>query len=305
MHRLAVWRAVVATGSVSGAASNLGYTPATISQHIITLQRSMGLTLYERRGRGIEPTAPGRLLAEESAELFASAQRLEHFIEDLMSAPAPRLTIGSFASAAREWLPAVVAGLTRQFPDVQLDIDIHTPEVPAGGLTRDLEIVDEVPIEWPLALTGYRRYELGTDEFVLAVGVGHPLAERDVVSVVDLRDELWIDNDMHDRAVGRVSRLACHSAGYEPHYVARSDDHTAALAMVGAGAGISMVPELVAGGLLPHVRTVRLADPTPMRRIALHVQDATAHLPYVRAARELIEERVLDQAADVSPGWET
>src|SRR5699024_7893102 len=134
LHRLTIWRAVVASGSVSGAAANLGYTPATVSQHIITLQHALGLTLYERRGRGIEPTPVGIRVAEEATELFTSARRLEHVLEDLRTGGSPQLSIGSFASAAKAWLPEVVVGLTCDFPDVQLAIDVHVPGAGPGEL---------------------------------------------------------------------------------------------------------------------------------------------------------------------------
>ena len=53
VHRLRVLRAVVADGSVNGAAVSLGYTPSAISQHLAALQRETGLTLVRRSGRGI------------------------------------------------------------------------------------------------------------------------------------------------------------------------------------------------------------------------------------------------------------
>lgn len=291
LHRLAVWRAVVASGSVGGAAANLGFTSATVSQHIIALQRSVGLPLYERRGRGIEPTAVGVRLADASAEVFASARRLEGFIEDLHAGPAPRLSVGSFASAARAWLPGVVADLTEEFPAVQWEIDIHTPGSPAGYRTRDIEVDDEVPDELPFDLTGYRRRELASDTYSAAVSLDHPLAGRSEIRMGELRDERWIDHDMHDRASGRVIRGACHAAGFEPHYVAKSDDHTVALAMVGAGVGITMLPSLAKGDVPANVDSVALVDPEPVRRITMHVRDASAHLDYVQRAESLLEER--------------
>lgn len=290
MHRLGIWRAVVASGSVSGAAANLGYTPATVSQHVISLQRTLGLTLYERSGRGIEPTAIGVRLAEESTELFTSARRLERFIEDLRTGPAPHLCIGSFASAAKAWLAPIVVGLTRRFPDVQLEMDIHSPATGPGERSRDIEIDDEVPTEAPCTFAGYRRHLLTDDTIVAVVAKGHPLARRDRVSVAELRDEVWVGHDLHDRATGRVIRRACRAAGFEPHYAARSDDHYAVLAMVGAGAGVALFPGLATWDLPPDVCSLQLVDPTPTRRIAMHVQDASAHRPDVQAAMALIDE---------------
>ena len=63
----------MATGSVSGAAASLGYTPSAISQHLSALQRETGLALVERRGRGIEPTAAGVAFAAELGSFFDRA----------------------------------------------------------------------------------------------------------------------------------------------------------------------------------------------------------------------------------------
>lgn len=70
LQRLRIWRAVASTGSVTAAARNLDYSPASVSQQIIALQRSVGLPLYRRAGRGIEITEAGRRFAEESESLF-------------------------------------------------------------------------------------------------------------------------------------------------------------------------------------------------------------------------------------------
>ena len=71
LHRLRVFRAVVTTGSVSGAAATLGYTPSAVSQHLAALQRETGVALVERSGRGIVPTAAGVVLAGQLGSVFA------------------------------------------------------------------------------------------------------------------------------------------------------------------------------------------------------------------------------------------
>lgn len=50
VHRLAVLHAVVTTGSVTGAAAELNYTPSAVSQHIAALERETGASLLERIG---------------------------------------------------------------------------------------------------------------------------------------------------------------------------------------------------------------------------------------------------------------
>ena len=56
VRRLRVLKAVVESGSVSGAAAYLNYTPSAVSQSITALERETGTVLLERAGRGIRPT---------------------------------------------------------------------------------------------------------------------------------------------------------------------------------------------------------------------------------------------------------
>ncbi|GAA4283301.1 LysR family transcriptional regulator [Brevibacterium daeguense] len=289
LHRLAVWRAVVASGSVNRAAANLQYSPATISQHIIALQKSVGLTLYQRRGRGIEPTPVGLRLAEESADVFGSVRRLEAILEDLRTGPSPQLTIGCFSSAAKEWLPAVVAEVVAQFPDLRFEIMIVQPAEVPGRRANDIEILPEIPAEKPTVIPGCTRGELLMEECVLVVAADHRFASAAEVAMADLEPEAWVDPDMHGTPANRVAVLACHAAGFEPRFTAGSDDHYAALAMVAAGIGITVLPRLAARDLPAGLRSVPLVDPTPKRRIALQVRDSVAHLDYVQAAVQQIE----------------
>mgnify|MGYP000856155293 CR=1 FL=1 len=61
IRRLQVLAAVVDTGSVTAAATRLGYTPSSISQQLSTLERETGVALFEKNGRGIRATDADRL----------------------------------------------------------------------------------------------------------------------------------------------------------------------------------------------------------------------------------------------------
>ena len=101
---------------MQAAARHLGYTPSTIRQHITALQRESGLTLFEKAGRGIVPTATGRLLASESDELMGNLARLAGMVDDLRAGHAGGLEIASFSSAAPVWVPRVVRRLREEYP---------------------------------------------------------------------------------------------------------------------------------------------------------------------------------------------
>src|SRR5215471_8841568 len=79
LHRLRALHAVVTTGTVKDAATQLGYTPSAISQHIKTLERETGTVLLEPAGRRVRPTAAGNLLADR-----AQGRRTRHLAPGLV-----------------------------------------------------------------------------------------------------------------------------------------------------------------------------------------------------------------------------
>lgn len=68
VRRMQVLRTVVTSGSVTAAATTLGYTPSAISQQVAALEKEAGIALLERVGRGVRPTAAGLLLTEYAGD---------------------------------------------------------------------------------------------------------------------------------------------------------------------------------------------------------------------------------------------
>ena len=211
IHRLRVFRAVVATGSVNGAASSLGYTPSAISQHLSALQRETGLALVERRGRGIEPTAAGVALADGLGSFFAGLAQVESMVGDLRAGRVGSLRISYFASAGATWIPPVVATLVREFPQLRLDLRLFEL---AGETPVDADV--EIFIEGASTGTGGRVLELLHEPYVAVLPTGHPLAGREQIPLAELRDEQWVDNDFSRGPCRQVVLDACATAGLHP-----------------------------------------------------------------------------------------
>lgn len=268
-HRLRVFRSVIASGSVQAAADNLRMTSSAVSQHLQALQRDTGLVLFERVGRGIVPTAAARTLDEATDDLMSQLSRVDAVVGDLREGRTGRLTLGYFASAGATWMPELVHELTTELPDLTLDLVLT--ETGSKGLLPDLDLTIEGP-ETPVR-PGYRRVELMEDPFVAAVNTSHPLAGRESVSLLDLRGERLVSNDLLSSPGHRIVLAACAMAGFTPRFAVQAQDFTSALAFVAAGVGVSIVPGLAAAHLPAHVVTVPIADPTPVRHLAALVRE--------------------------------
>ena len=292
-HRLRVFRAVVASGSINGAAANLGYTSSAVSQHLTALQRETGLTLIERRGRGIEPTAVGLAFADEAGPVLERLAALESVAGDLRAGRVGRIAISYFASAGAAWIPPIIGAISREYP--LLRFDLRLLELSGeSNFEPDLEVfVAESP-----AMTddepqrgGYDVATLLEEPYVVVVPVDHPLAGHAAIELATLRDERWVDNDFSRGPCRQVMLNACAAAGFVPTFHIETHDYPSALAFVAFGTGITVLPRLGTLALPPGVVAIPVVRPVPMRRIMLRVKRSVRDHPAVQRAVSMLQEQ--------------
>jgi molybdate transport repressor ModE-like protein len=276
-RRLAILRAVLAAGSINGAARNLSYSPATISQHMTALAKETGLTLFEKQGRGIGPTDAARHLADQAQSLLADFGRLDRVVADLRSGQAQHLAIACFASAAERWIPEVVQAARRHQPNLTVEISLNEPVDGRGRRQPDLDIRTEPANGADVHLDGYRRHELTVEELVAVLPCTHPLVGAPDIALRDLEAEPWVDHDIYDSPIGQIVLSACRSAGFTPRYAARLDDHRAALRLVAMGVGVTVLPRLAVAELPDRLVARPVVRPTIFRRVVVHARQDQRH----------------------------
>ncbi|MEW2217996.1 LysR family transcriptional regulator [Streptomyces sp. NPDC006990] len=270
-RRLEILHAVLAAGSVNAAARNLNYSPATISQHLTALASETGLVLFEREGRGIVPTDAALHLAEQAQSVLADFARLERTVADLRAGQGEHLALACFASAAEELIPEVVRAVRELRPNITTEVSLNEPVDGRGRRRPDLDIRTEPVDGAEIRLEGYLRHELLTEELLAVLPATHPLAGARSLPLGELRTEPWIDHDIYDSPTGQIILGACTAAGFAPRYVARLDNHHAALSLVRAGIGITVLPRLAVPDPPGTLVAVPLT-PAVRRRIVLHAR---------------------------------
>ena len=286
VHRLRVFRSVVASGSIQAAANNLGYTPSAVSQHVAALQRETGLALISRAGRGIEPTAAGRALAAEIDGVLSRLGEVESVVGDLRAGRTGSLSIAYFASVGSAWMPTVVATMMADFPAVRLDLSLRE-DVPTDPAERpDLQIaVEQGAVHRP----GVVVRHLLDDPYVAVLDAGHPLADRAQIDLVELAGDRWVDNDFARGWCRRNLVEACHAAGFSPPFHVEAHDYPTAIAFVAAGIGLTVLPRLGARHLPSGVVAVPVTSPTPVRSIYALVREGVADTPAARTVLAVLE----------------
>jgi len=289
VHRLRVLRAVVADGSIQGAAASLGYTPSAISQHLTALQKETGLTLLQRSGRGIEPTEAGRAVAAEAARIFERLADLESLVADLRAGRVGALSVSYFASAGAVWIPPVVATIAREFPRLRLDLRL-IELLGADSGPPDVEIAVDGAESGGIA--GYQVHPLLTEPYLAVVPVTSPLGRRAQVDLAELRDQAWVDNDVARGPCRQAVLDACSTVGFSPAFHIETQDYPTAIRFVAEGMGITVIPRLGLGTLPDSTVAVPIVNPTPRRSISVRVRDTAANHFAVIRMLELLDEHV-------------
>jgi DNA-binding transcriptional LysR family regulator len=279
VRRMQVLRAVVTSGSVTAAATNLGYTPSAISQQVAALEKQAGVILLERVGRGVRPTAAGRLLTEYAAVISKHVAEAETALADLRDGRTGRLVIRYFATAGAALVPPALARMRREHPGVQVDLKLIDPEDPLPEVEQgraDLAIIVQ---QRDRLRPGVKLVHLLDDPYRAVLPRGHRLASKRVVDLTDLAEEPWVGNEYPPGPCLEAMLNACASAGFSPNFVVESEDYATAQGFVAAGLGISLIPRLGLGNRHPSVVVRKVRNPEPVRAIYAAVRETSLSQP--------------------------
>lgn len=278
--------AVVRTGSFAAAAKELGYTSSAISQQIASLEHDVGLPLFERRARSVDPTPAAAFLTDRAVEVLALLDDLQNAVGELAGGELGRLRIGSFPTASEHLLPDAIAQLSQRLPQVSIELEEAEPDqlVPLVADRRlDIAVVyeyDLVPRAWPRNL---RRTTLLSEELVVLLP--RHGRELEVGELAELAGETWISTAPGTAGSECLVRM-CAAEGFVPRVDFRTNDYDVVRRFVGAGLGVALVPRL---GAVEDERTrvVRVRRPAVQRHI-IAVQRRVGASPLATKALEVL-----------------
>ncbi len=280
VRKLRLLRELAHRGTIAAVADALAYTPSAVSQQLTALEREAGVPLLERTGRRVVLTPAARGLVAHTETILAVLEQAgaELARTELMGT----LRLGAFPTAVRTILSPALVALSRDHPGLELTVtELDPATVPAAlrAATLDVALVQEydyVPAEPDPALDTEPLLE---ETVYLAALTGEPLEAR--------RHASWIAGTPGTLCHTMTVR-ACQAAGFTPRIRHHADDFGTVLALVAAGQGVALVPEL---GLAP-VPAVALTPLPTRRRTHLAYRRGTATHPAVAAARSALHTAV-------------
>lgn len=118
---------VVRCGSVSEAAVRLNVSASAVSRQVAALEELLQVPLFERRPRGMLPSAAGELLAAHARRGALEAERVVSDIQALQGLRRGHIRICGSAGFAIEFLPRAIALFRTEHPGMQFQLKVAAP----------------------------------------------------------------------------------------------------------------------------------------------------------------------------------
>jgi len=292
VRKLHLLRELAHRGTIAAVAGALSYTPSAVSQQLAALEREAGVPLLRRTGRRVALTPAGAALADQTEAVLALLEQASAALAASRAGLSGPLRIGAFPTAVRTILPAALVALGRDHPGLELmvtELDpAAVPDALRGG-QLDVALVhdyDYVPVQPDPALDTEPLLE---DAIYLATPPGDQAAAAEQ-AISACRGAPWIvgspDTLCHTMAV-----RACQAAGFTPRIRHHADDFATVLALVAAGQGVALVPQL---GAVDPPAAVTLTPLPTRRRTRIAYRKGTRHQPSVAACVAAIRDAARD-----------
>jgi DNA-binding transcriptional LysR family regulator len=257
VRQLEAFQAVFTTGLVSTAADQLGVTQPAVSTLISNLEKDIGFPLFERiRGR-LVATPEAATLFSEVESVFTSLDRVAHTVDDIRTMSAGHLRIASMPGATIKLFPQLITPFFNGRPDVSLNLYTRSsPKVKDWVATGQVDLgLAEMPIDNKAI-----KWEPLIQRCVLIMPTGHGLAKKEVLTPIDIKDELLISL-YGGHMVSRRLENAFEAAGLIRKSRLEVNLFSTCCNLVHEGAGVALVDAMSADHYRDHDIAIRPFEP--------------------------------------------
>lgn len=241
IHQLRYFCAVARTGGFTKAAQQEHLAQPSLSQQVRKLEDELGTRLFDRLGRSVRLTSFGEAFLPRAEAILRQLADAKREIEEMAGVERGQLVIGSIPTVAPYFLPDCLATFGRNFPQIRINV---IEELTAELLDRvQAGTIDLAFLVLPVAGAQFLCHELLREKLFLVVPRNHRIASQSTAHLRQIEGEPFLL--LKEGHCFRDNTLsACGRARVEPNVVFETGQFATILAMVAAGAGVSVVPEM-------------------------------------------------------------
>ena len=264
LYQIRHFAAVAETGSFTKAAIRAAVSQPALSASIAKLEEELGVKLFHRSPKSVTLTPAGRRFDMTAQEVLGACNKVK---AELRASVADRpLRIGVLRTLPSAQLARLIETLQGELPETRIELVDGTREQLHAGRKLLACISTKVESE-----PGQRSVELLREDYGLVVSLNHRFAPYESIQLSDLNGERFIVRT-HCETFDSTTKLLA-ERGIHCQVVYRTDQDDRALALVGAGMGVALMPSIFDA---PNVKKVPVRDFDAKRVISLHWNEDVA-----------------------------
>lgn len=178
--------------SILKASRRLNLTQPTVTKALHDVESTLGLKLFERSNRGLEPTVYGEIFARHAKIVLAQLRHAAEELESLRAGYSGKVTVGTLLAASASILPDAIALLKKERPGVTISVMVGTYDILMPSLlVGDLDMVlGRLPEEGRSRALVYEEFY--AEPICVVSRRAHPLARKRRLALKELANEAWL-----------------------------------------------------------------------------------------------------------------
>ena len=192
-RRLQVFYTVARVLSFTKAAESLHMTQPAVTFQVKQLEESFNTRLFDRTHNKISLTDAGKLVYDYSEKILDHYDKMNNQVRELTGEVTGSLLIGASTTIAEYMLPNLLGGFNRKFEDVAIRLQVGNTDAIVAMVENNM--IDLGIVEAPVYNKNLEVEVCRIDEMVLIVPADHPLANRNKISIEDMRQYRYISRE--------------------------------------------------------------------------------------------------------------
>ena len=253
LHQLRCFLTTYELGSLTAAADELGYAQPSISEQIRGLEKTLGVQLFRRVGRGVVPTTVADELRPHAERTLAAAEEARKAVQSAKRFETGTIRFGMFGAARLYFGAQLVADVLERYPGVRVELIGQNSTAVHEDLRRGRLEAAMIAVA-SLESEGMTVTPVARDELVYISAApdhrGSPVTAQRLSRAPPVMPETtWRQVD----SIRIVLRRMLHETGHNPGTRIEVEDIETAVELVGMGLADSVIPRGAAQQLLPRL----------------------------------------------------
>ncbi|MBF9056179.1 LysR family transcriptional regulator [Rhodobacterales bacterium HKCCA1065] len=263
LRQIEVIRAVMLTGTISGAAGLLNVSAPGISRLVKHTEETLGIRLFERKAGVFIPSVEASRVFDQVREVYRQVESLNAAVGSLKCGEDVRLSFATAPSIAQFIAARVLQKVRGVYGDLFVDMNVLKIEETVDYLL--LERGEFVIMSSPVKNAAIENEEIAEGRLVAILPEGHELSQKEQVSASDLARKPVIGVDPND-PYGALLAKPFVQAGIEINYAMRGRFAQTVVSLVRHGLGVAVIDEFsVAEVYMPGLVRRPLVEDVPIK----------------------------------------